>query len=247
MWAELPRTPTCSSKTPAYSWFWRLATGQLSDSAWPALSTAWWPGLPWIWRTEFALQHCFRRALVGEDCCNGASLASNWKAAFLRTIHWAWVCKAQLLVINFAQSSKGKFNWITLVASVYQEKRCGRSISRHIPLPIYSPNLIITNRVWLKHQENTFMSLVCNLEMSTEKLELLCFLGFFACVLKVSDTVSYLRHGVLGRDWEVSLVACAGKQMWCRLKQQHRAVRRFTNVNACWFLATYVHLFPHPT
>lgn len=89
-----------------------------------------------------------------------------------------WVCKAQLLVINFAQSSKGKMSWIASVASVCREKGCDRSISWHISLPIYYPNLIITNRVWLKYQEHTFRSLVCNLQQATEKFELLCFFFF---------------------------------------------------------------------
>lgn len=131
--------------------------------------------IPWIRRTGFALQHCFQ----GDSWVRDAAMARPWCPTG-KPLSWeprtkVWVCKAQLLVINFAQSSKGKMNWITSEASVYQEERCDRSISWHISLPIYSLNLIITNRVWLKHQVHTFRSLVCNLQLATEKLELSCF------------------------------------------------------------------------
>lgn len=151
-----------------------------------------------------------------------------------------WVCK--LVVINFSQSSKGRVNWITL-ASVYQERRCGRSISWHIPLPIYSPNLIIRNRAWLKHQENTFMSLACKLEMSTEKLKPLCFWVFCLCP-------EGFRYCFVFKAWSGG--PRLERSFWLpvlanRFSQQCCAVWRFTNVNVCWFLATNVHLFPHPT
>lgn len=120
-------------------------------------------------------------ASTGDLWVRVAAMAHPWHPTE-KPLSWepstkVWVCKS--VVINFSQSSKGKVNWTTSLASVYQEKRRGRSISWHIPLPIYSPNLITTNRVWLKHQENISMSLACKLEMSTEKLELLCFWGFF--------------------------------------------------------------------
>lgn len=67
-----------------------------------------WPGLTWIWSTGFALQHCFHRGLVGE----GSAMAPPWHPAGKplsgEPPAKVWVCKSQLLVIDFAQSSKGK-------------------------------------------------------------------------------------------------------------------------------------------